>query len=288
MRFFIQVFDFPCPGALARMLPCNQKHLNTHVHSILTKQAQKEELKMKLQLKTMKRTAFLPAAGLILGTVSSLAYAQQIQLPTNAPFGYVLDSQRWLVRTSTGLCVRTGYWAPSMAIIECDPDLVPKVAQVTPPPVVIAPPPPPVQKPAPAPAPKPAPQPTPIAPTVQKMTLSADTLFDFDKSTLKPEGRAALDDLVTKIRGVDLQLVVAEGHTDSIGSDAYNQKLSERRAASVKTYLVSKGIPADRIQTVGKGEKEPVAENRINGRDNPKGRAQNRRVEVEVTGSQRR
>ena len=146
--------------------------------------------------------------------------------------------------------------------MECDPDLLPKPAAVVPPV-------------AQAPAPKPAPAP---APSVQKLTLAADALFDFDKAVLKPEGRAKLDELLASQTQVDS--ISAVGHTDSIGSDAYNQKLSQRRAEAVKTYLVSKGVPAERIRTDGKGEKQPVADNRT--RD---GRALNRRVEIEITGT---
>ena len=160
-----------------------------------------------------------------------------------------------------------------MAIAECDPDLVPKApAPATAPP----PPPPPPAKPAPAPA-KPAPK-----PVAEKVTLAADVLFDFDKSVLKPEGKAKLDDLAGKIQAIALEVVIAIGHTDSIGSDAYNQKLSVRRAESVKAYLVSKGVEPNRIYTEGKGEKQPVASNKTK-----EGRQKNRRVEIEVIGTKK-
>ena len=143
----------------------------------------------------------------------------------------------------------------------------------------------PAPKPAPAPAPAPKPEPKPEAkpkPVAEKVTFAADVLFDFDKSVVKPDGKAKLDDLASKVRGVNLEVVIAIGHADSIGSDAYNQKLSVRRAESVKAYLVSKGIEANRIYTEGKGEKQPVADNRTR-----EGRAKNRRVEIEVIGTRR-
>jgi len=96
--------------------------------------------------------------------------------------------------------------------------------------------------------------------------MAAETNFDFDKSVLKPEGKARLDDLVGKLKAVNLEVIIAIGHTDSIGSNAYNQKLSVRRANSVKAYLVSKGIEANRIYTEGKGETQPIADNQDQGR----------------------
>ena len=145
-------------------------------------------------------------------------------------------------------------------------------------------------KPAPAPAPAPAPTPrqevTPAPakpkPVAEKVTFAADVLFDFDKSVVKPEGKSKLDDLSNKVRGINLEVVIAIGHADSIGSDAYNQKLSVRRAESVKAYLVSKGIEPNRVYTEGKGEKQPVADNKTR-----EGRAKNRRVEIEVIGTRR-
>jgi OOP family OmpA-OmpF porin len=151
--------------------------------------------------------------------------------------------------------------------------------------------PPPAPKPAPPPAPKPAPAPAPEQPkpapekpkpVAEKVTFAADVLFDFDKSVIKPEGRSKLDDISGKAKGINLEVVIAIGHADSTGSDAYNQRLSVRRAESVKAYLVSKGIEANRVYTEGKGEKQPVADNKT--RD---GRAKNRRVEIEVIGTRR-
>jgi OmpA-OmpF porin, OOP family len=136
-------------------------------------------------------------------------------------------------------------------------------------------------KPAPRAEPKPEPKPAP-KPVAEKVTFAADVLFDFDKSVIKPEGKSKLDDLSSKVKGVSLEVVIAIGHTDAIGSDAYNQGLSVRRAESVKAYLVSKGIEANRIYTEGKGEKQPVADNKTR-----EGRAKNRRTEIEVIGTRR-
>jgi len=105
------------------------------------------------------------------------------------------------------------------------------------------------------PAPAPAPKPKPVA---EKVTFAADVHFDFDKATLKPAGKAKLDDLAAKVGGMNLEVVIAIGHADEIGSDAYNMKLSVRRAEAVKKYLVSKSIEANRVYTEGKGKRNPV------------------------------
>ena len=138
---------------------------------------------------------------------------------------------------------------------------------------------PPPPAPAPKPEPKPEAKPKPVA---EKVTFAADVLFDFDKAVIKPEGKSKLDDLANKVRGINLEVVIAIGHADSIGSDAYNQKLSVRRAESVKAYLVSKGLEPNRVYTEGKGEKQPVASNKT-----ADGRAKNRRTEIEVIGTRR-
>ena len=152
----------------------------------------------------------------------------------------------------------------------------------------------PVPVPAPAPKPEPKPAPPPPAPkaapkpeakpkpVAEKVTFAADVLFDFDKAVIKPEGRSKLDDLASKVKGINLEVVIAVGHADSIGSDEYNQRLSVRRAEAVKAYMVSKGIEPNRVYTEGKGEKQPVASNKTGD-----GRAKNRRTEIEVIGTRR-
>ena len=166
------------------------------------------------------------------------------------------------------LCWRDANWTPATAAEGCDGALV-KAAEA---PAAAAP----AATPA-APAPAPAAQ-----ATVQKVTYAADAFFDFDKSVLKPEGKAKLDDLAGKVKNINLEVIIAVGHTDSIGTDAYNQKLSVRRAEAVKAYLVSKGIDKSRVYTEGKGKKQPVADNKT-----AAGRAKNRRVEIEVVGTQK-
>ena len=156
-------------------------------------------------------------------------------------------------KNSTGLCWRDANWTPATAAPGCDGAV--------------------------AATPAAAPVAAPVA-AASKVTYAADAFFDFDKSVLKPAGKAKLDDLVGKVKGINLEVIIAVGHTDSVGTDAYNQKLSVRRAESVKAYLVSKGIEKNRIYTEGKGEKQPVADNKTK-----EGRAKNRRVEIEVVGT---
>ena len=214
----------------------------------------------------MTKTLF---SGLLSAAVLSTTVLVAAPAAAQAPVqhnGYV-QSLGGTVKSGFGLCWRTGYWTPQMATAECDPDLVPKAAPV----------------PAPAPAAAAAaakPPAAPPKPVVEKVTLKGDTLFDFDKSVVKPEGKVVLDRLAAQSKEMNLEVIVAVGHADSVGTDAYNQKLSERRAAAVKAYLVSKGIAANRIHTEGKGEAQPVADNKT-----ADGRAKNRRVEVEVVGT---
>ena len=169
------------------------------------------------------------------------------------------------------LCWRNPTWTPATANSECDGAI--KAAA----PAAVAPAAPAVVAPAVAPA---APAPAAAPPAATKVTYAADAFFDFNKSVIKPEGKAKLDDLVGKIKGINLEVIIAVGHTDAVGGDAYNQKLSVKRSESVKAYLVSKGIEKNRVYTEGKGEKQPVADNKT-----AEGRAKNRRVEIEVVGT---
>ena len=158
---------------------------------------------------------------------------------------------------TNALCWRDANWTPATAAPGCDGAL--QVAA--------------------APAAAPAAAAAPVA-AASKVTFAADAFFDFDKAVLKPAGKAKLDEVANKIGGINLEVIIAVGHTDSVGSDAYNQKLSVRRAEAVKAYLVNKGVDKARVYTEGKGESQPVADNKTK-----EGRAKNRRVEIEVVGT---
>ncbi len=166
--------------------------------------------------------------------------------------GYLTDVRANVVTTTYGGCVITGRFTEELRTVECGA--------------------------APKAEPAPAPEAAPV-PQVETVTLDAVALFDFDRSDIRPDARASLDALVSRIRATNnVKSVKVVGHTCTVGSAAYNQGLSERRAASVRAYLVQSGIDANLITSVGKGETQPVASN-----ETREGRAQNRRVEVEIT-----
>jgi len=147
------------------------------------------------------------------------------------------------------LCWRDNNWTPATAAKGCDGALVPAA-------------------------------PAPAGVSQSKITLQADTLYDFNKSDLKPEGKATLDKIAADLSKIKLEVIIAVGNTDSVGTDAYNMALGQRRAQSVKTYLTSKGVDGSRIYTESKGKSNPVASNAT-----AEGRAKNRRTDIEVVGT---
>ncbi len=221
-------------------------------------------------MKKLNKVASLFATA-ALATSMSGAFAQSVDNWVNGS-----GNLPWKNGTNE-LCWRDGSWTPATALADCDGAIKPMAAPAP------APAPAPAAAPAPAPAAAPVappPPPPPPAPVSEKVTFAADAFFDVAKWNLKPEGRAKLDDLVSKMGGINLEVIIAVGHTDSDGGDAYNQKLSVQRSESVKAYLVSKGIEKNRVYTEGKGEKQPVADNKTK-----EGKQKNRRVEIEVVGT---
>jgi OmpA-OmpF porin, OOP family len=210
----------------------------------------------------LSKLAFIAATAVMAASASAQSVPASRQA-TNDNWVNGTGEYVWMNGTNE-LCWRDAFWTPATANAKCDGALV---AQAPTPPAPVA----------------------PVAPAItsQKITYQADALFDFDKAILKPAGKEKLDDLASKIGALDLEVVVATGYTDRIGSDKYNDRLSLRRAQAVKAYLVSKGIEANRIYTEGKGKRNPVTTgcNQKNHKQLIACLAPDRRVEVEVVGT---
>ena len=193
----------------------------------------------------MQTTKKLIFSALAMATLLPLAAMAQ-SYPNQ---GYWVDGSGKIITSPTsGLCWRTSEWTPALAVAPCDP-VIQRVATVVP-----------AVEMAPATVtPLAAPLPM-VVPVAQKMSFSADALFAFDKSVLKPEGKTMLDGLAQQLKGVQYDTVAVTGYADRIGSAAYNQKLSERRAHEVKSYLVTQNVPADNISASGMGESQPVTQ----------------------------
>lgn len=211
------------------------------------------------------------------GVLGSLVLASAPTMAAEAVSPYVHATDGSIVRVVDNSCLRTGFWTPALAEASgeakiCDPGLAPAPAPQEPAPV------------APPPAPEKA---------AEKVTLSADTLFDFGRASLKPEGKKAIDELVSRIAGLDIEVILSTGYSDRIGNDKLNQRLSLKRAQAVKSYMVSKGISAKLINAEGKGEADPVVDcpnpspksNIKNFKELVKCLAPNRRAVIEVIGT---
>ena len=197
---------------------------------------------------TLKKMTSIGVTALMAALMTTATYAEDGK--------YVQNSEGKAVKNSADECVKAQFGS------------MPEGCEAAPEPA-----------PAPAPAPPP-PKPAPAPKPIQQMTLNSDANFDFDKAVLKPAGKANLDQFLAGLAGAKVTGIYVVGHTDSIGSDAYNQTLSEKRAAAVADYLVSKGVPAAAIKAAGKGEAQPIADN-----GSKAGRATNRRTEVVAHGS---
>jgi len=149
------------------------------------------------------KQAVLAAIVAGLGVGATVAHATTPGIDPNGTVAYLVDKDFNVVKSGTGLCWRDGYWTPANAVAECDGGVK-------------------------------------AAPAGAKITLAADTLFAFNKADLKPEGKKALDNVVEQAKALKVEVIVAVGYTDRIGSDAYNLKLSQHRANSVKAYLISR------------------------------------------------
>lgn len=167
--------------------------------------------------------------------------------------GYVTDSQGKLVRDAEKRCVRTGTWEPKNLIPECDTAKPAKpVATPIEPTVTVKPLPEPeaiIAQPLPAPAPAPL-----ILKKAETLNLDASVMFGFDKSTLTPAGEKTLAAVVEALKNVEHKTIKLDGYTDRIGTDAYNIKLSYKRANAVKSYLVAHGVDASKIKVTGHGK----------------------------------
>ncbi|MDR2838668.1 MAG: OmpA family protein [Azonexus sp.] len=221
-----------------------------------------------------------------MGLSASSAFAQDVVVDGTGVIPYAIDGRNVVTRSGAGLCWRTGYWTAAAAEAApagefpvgcgCDGDIVPKDKCEA--------------APAPAPVAEAAPAPAQVGEVGQeKVRLNADFLFAFNDATLKAEGRTALDTVAAQAKELQLEVVIVTGHTDRIGGDAYNQKLSERRAQAVKDYLVGKGIAADRIYTEGKGKTQPVTGDKCTGNAKTKALIDclqpDRRVDIELIGT---
>lgn len=166
------------------------------------------------------------------------------------------------VTNSTGLCWRNSAWTPATAETNCDGATQPAITKSVEPVVV-----PKVEK-------------SVAIVQLPPVTYLAQSLFDFDRAVIKPQGLHTLDQLVKRLKLVHVDTVIVVGHTDSVGTDAYNMRLGQRRARAVADYLIGQGIEANRVFADSKGEREPASTN-----STAYGRSMNRRVVVEVYGT---
>ena len=213
----------------------------------------------------MKKTLSIMALSMV--SLFSVAHAE-------SSGGYLTDSRGAVVKSGTGLCWRTGSWTPAQATQECDPDLV-KVEKPVEPSKVME-------------KPKQVMEVPKMVVPPRPMTINLKEYFNFDKSDLTKESEEKLNMLASKIKSLNLEVVTVTGFADRFGSEDYNQKLSEKRAAVVKESLVAKGVAADRIYTEGKGESKPEVD--CPGKKSAKViecLAPSRRVDVEVIGSEK-
>lgn len=210
-------------------------------------------------------------------TMSAVAIVIAALAPTapaiSGSCAYTVSADGSNVRDTSGNCVKTASWSKNQVTEACGgkPKPAPKpmpAPEPAPEPVVEA---------APAPV-APAPAPTP---TVERVTIGGTALFNTGSSKLSGDGKGAIDQVVDQLRGFEtVSAIIITGHTDSTGSASFNQTLSERRANTVRDYLISRGVNPALLSAAGAGENEPVADN-----ETAEGREQNRRVDIDIAGS---
>ncbi|HZW13905.1 MAG TPA: OmpA family protein [Noviherbaspirillum sp.] len=220
------------------------------------------------------------AFGCVLSIVASGALAQavtDIQANTTKS-AYLQDGRGVISRTPFGLCWRTGDWTPVDAVPGCDGELAPPVAKATAPAIVT---------PAPAPAPAPAPVAAPPKRCDFAVTLSSDQTFNFNQAVMNNAAKKRIDDeVLSKLGNCEkVDLVLVTGHTDRLGSQQYNQKLSEKRADAVATHLKSKGVTAE-VETLGAGKTQSIkaCDDKLPRKQLIECLSPNRRVVIEVRG----
>lgn len=231
------------------------------------------------------RALCVVVAGLF-GLGGATAFAQPVK------DAYVQDARGVIVRNAPfgdakigNLCWRSGYWTPALAISECDPDIAPRPA---PKPAPAAAPASAVPAPATPAAPSATPKPAPRAKCAFIETLEADATFDFNQAVLRPAARAKLDAVAARAAACAAgPWVRVTGHTDRLGSAAYNHKLSERRAQAVAVYLKSRGVPIAQIAGAGNNEPVHTCDSKLEHRALVECLAPNRRVVIDLQGVMR-
>jgi OOP family OmpA-OmpF porin len=234
---------------------------------------------MTKQLKKRSSVRYTTGAAL---AVSLAAFAGVV----SAVPGYVTSNGDAAIVSGTGQCWRTGDWTPDKARDPCDAVKRAEAPAPVPAPAPVA------ETPPPAPIAAAPLAPPPPAPVIQKLTLATDVLFEFGKAELRPAGQQKLDELASTAQGAEVDRVVIVGNADRIGSDKYNQDLSERRAQAVAAYIAQKGVAQERVVAEGRGESQPVTGDSCKGLGpDRKSNAKlvsclqpDRRVEIEVLG----
>jgi len=197
----------------------------------------------------------------LMAALGSAVIASSVGTVLASP-GYVVNSEGQVVTSGFGDCVKSGAWSQDLSTPECDPDLAARLeaeraAELA------------------------AVEPSIPEPTLLRLSDKRNVMFQLNSATLTPTAIDELDRLLGRIGEFDeIEAIDVVGHTDSTGSESYNQSLSEQRAASVSQFLESRGVRAALLATFGEGEANPVADNKTR-----EGRAMNRRVDILISGS---